>query len=59
MVQRVLTIQPQITQLLLVDYLFRWGIMEQFLPRLMEPHGLLGLPDRQILSATLITQMDF
>ena len=25
-----------------VDYLLRWEIMEQFLPRLMDPHGLQG-----------------
>ena len=36
--------------IILVHYLLRWEIMEQFLPRLMDPHGLQGLLEQRKIS---------
>ena len=41
---------------LLVHYLLRWEIMEQFLPRLVEPHGLLGLLEQRKNSGEVPTE---
>ena len=41
---------------LLVHYLLLWGIMEKFLPRLMEPHGLQGLLEQRNISGEVPTE---
>ena len=39
-----------------VDYLLRLEIVEQFLPRLMEPHGLQGLLEQRKNSGEVPTE---
>ena len=39
-----------------VDYLLLWGIMEKFLPRLMEQHGLQGLLEQRNISGEVPTE---